>query len=110
VRAGRPAVTTRPAGTVRLVRVHAAFIESYGQLPEQMYLGFDAKHPVRSGSIGSVYVAKHFDEPEATKTARIGTRAHRRFLDLVLEQRHDEAAELWERDLKVNLSGAFNCS
>jgi [ribosomal protein S5]-alanine N-acetyltransferase len=28
VRAGRPAVTTRPAGTVRLVRVHAAFIEA----------------------------------------------------------------------------------
>jgi DNA-binding FadR family transcriptional regulator len=48
---------------------------------------------------GRVYVAKHFDEPNATKTARIGTRAHRRFLDLVREQRHDEAAELWERHL-----------
>ena len=48
---------------------------------------------------GSVYVAKHFDEPHATKAARIGTRAHRRFLDLILEQRHDEATELWERHL-----------
>jgi ubiquinone biosynthesis protein len=38
--------------------VHAAFMESYGQLPEQLYMGFDAKRPVRSGSIGSVYVAK----------------------------------------------------
>jgi DNA-binding GntR family transcriptional regulator len=48
---------------------------------------------------GRVYVAKHFDEPHATKTARIGTRAHRRFLELLVEQRHDEAAVLWERHL-----------
>lgn len=38
--------------------VRAAFMESYGRAPEQMYLDFDAKKPVRSGSIGSVYVAK----------------------------------------------------
>ena len=48
---------------------------------------------------GSVYVAKHFDEPQATKAARIGTHAHRRFLDLLLESRHEEATELWERHL-----------
>ena len=33
------------------------------------------------------------------RRARIGHRTHRRFLELVLEQRHDEAAELWERHL-----------
>ncbi|HEX5657774.1 MAG TPA: AarF/UbiB family protein, partial [Polyangiales bacterium] len=38
--------------------VRTAFMESYGLAPEQMYLGFDAAKPVRSGSIGSVYVAK----------------------------------------------------
>jgi DNA-binding FadR family transcriptional regulator len=48
---------------------------------------------------GRVYVATQFDEPQATKSARIGIRTHRRFLELVLEQRHDEAAELWERHL-----------
>jgi DNA-binding FadR family transcriptional regulator len=48
---------------------------------------------------GSVYVAQHFDEPQATKTARVGTRAHRRFLELVVEKRHDEAADLWDRHL-----------
>jgi len=48
---------------------------------------------------GRVYVAQHFDEPNATKTAKIGSRAHRRFLDLVIERRHDEATELWERHL-----------
>jgi DNA-binding FadR family transcriptional regulator len=48
---------------------------------------------------GRVYVAAHIDEPQATKSARIGIRTHRRFLELVLEQRHDEAAELWERHL-----------
>jgi GntR family transcriptional regulator, transcriptional repressor for pyruvate dehydrogenase complex len=48
---------------------------------------------------GSVYVAKHFAEPDATRTARVGTRAHHRFLELLIERRHDEAAELWERHL-----------
>lgn len=38
--------------------VHAAFLESYGVLPERLFMDFDAKSPVRSGSIGSVYVAK----------------------------------------------------
>lgn len=38
--------------------VNQAFMECHGQLPTQMYWGFDAEAPVRSGSIGSVYVAK----------------------------------------------------
>lgn len=38
--------------------VEQAFLECYGQPPSQRYLGFDAARPVRSGSIGSVYVAK----------------------------------------------------
>jgi DNA-binding FadR family transcriptional regulator len=48
---------------------------------------------------GSAYVAQQRDDPFAAKAAKIGTRAHRRFLDLVIERRHDEAAELWERHL-----------
>lgn len=38
--------------------VNAAFIECYGKLPHQLYMDFDPARPVRSGSIGSVYVAK----------------------------------------------------
>ena len=38
--------------------VNQAFMECYGRLPQEMYWGFDAAQPVRSGSIGSVYVAK----------------------------------------------------
>lgn len=38
--------------------VNDAFLECYGRLPTERYLGFDAGRPVRSGSIGSVYVAK----------------------------------------------------
>jgi ubiquinone biosynthesis protein len=38
--------------------VVAAFMESYGRPPERMYLEFDPASPVRSGSIGSVFVAK----------------------------------------------------
>lgn len=38
--------------------VHAAFLDAYGRLPERMYLDFDAHKPVKSGSIGSIYVAK----------------------------------------------------
>ena len=38
--------------------VNAAFIECYGKLPTERYLGFDAGKPVRSGSIGSIYVAR----------------------------------------------------
>jgi len=48
---------------------------------------------------GSAYVAQNRNDPFAAKAATIGTRAHRRFLDLVIEQRHDEAAALWERHL-----------
>ena len=36
----------------------AALIESFGKAPEQIYFGFDAKQPLKSGSIGSVYLAK----------------------------------------------------
>jgi ubiquinone biosynthesis protein len=35
-----------------------AFQECYGKQPHELYMGFDAARPVRSGSIGSVYVAK----------------------------------------------------
>jgi ubiquinone biosynthesis protein len=35
-----------------------AFEECHGKLPHELYMGFDAARPVRSGSIGSVYVAK----------------------------------------------------
>jgi predicted unusual protein kinase regulating ubiquinone biosynthesis (AarF/ABC1/UbiB family) len=38
--------------------VDAAFMECYGRLPNQLFLEFDASRPVKSGSIGSVYVAK----------------------------------------------------
>jgi ubiquinone biosynthesis protein len=38
--------------------VNAAFLECFGQPPTERYLGFDAARPVRSGSIGSVYVAR----------------------------------------------------
>ena len=48
---------------------------------------------------GSAYVAQKRNDPFAAKAALIGTRAHRRFLDLLTERRHDEAAALWERHL-----------
>lgn len=35
-----------------------AFMECYGKPPHKLYLDFDASRPVKSGSIGSVYVAK----------------------------------------------------
>ncbi len=38
--------------------VHGAFIECYGRPPEKFYMGFDAAKPLKSGSIGSVYLAK----------------------------------------------------
>ncbi len=38
--------------------VRAAFQESYGQAPEERYMGFDAAHPIKSGSIGSIYLAR----------------------------------------------------
>jgi len=38
--------------------VNQAFVECFGKLPTERYMGFDAAQPVRSGSIGSVYVAK----------------------------------------------------
>ncbi len=37
--------------------VHA-FIEAFGERPEQRYFGFDVAKPIKSGSIGSVFVAK----------------------------------------------------
>ncbi len=38
--------------------VLAAFEECYGQGPEQRYMGFDPAKPIKSGSIGSIYLAK----------------------------------------------------
>ncbi len=35
-----------------------AFHECHGKAPHELYMGFDPARPVRSGSIGSVYVAK----------------------------------------------------
>ena len=35
-----------------------AFKETYGKHPDQLFMGFDAEKPLKSGSIGSVYVAK----------------------------------------------------
>jgi ubiquinone biosynthesis protein len=38
--------------------VEAAFQECYGRSPNELYMDFDTARPVKSGSIGSVYVAK----------------------------------------------------
>lgn len=38
--------------------VQAAFLECLGQLPTELYYDFDIHNPVRSGSIGSVYLAR----------------------------------------------------
>ncbi|MEM1152671.1 MAG: AarF/UbiB family protein [Pseudomonadota bacterium] len=38
--------------------VEAAFLECYGELPNQRYYGFDAAQPIKSGSIASVYLAQ----------------------------------------------------
>ncbi|MGQ0503169.1 MAG: AarF/UbiB family protein [Panacagrimonas sp.] len=38
--------------------VQQAFLECYGKLPNELFLDFDASRPVKSGSIGSIYVAK----------------------------------------------------
>ena len=35
-----------------------ALIDSFGRPPEEIYFGFDAERPIKSGSIGSVYLAK----------------------------------------------------
>ncbi len=42
--------------------VRAAFIECYGKQPEEMFYDLDLDSPVRSGSIGSVYLAKKKDQ------------------------------------------------
>jgi predicted unusual protein kinase regulating ubiquinone biosynthesis (AarF/ABC1/UbiB family) len=36
----------------------AAIVDSFGRPPEDIYFGFDAERPLKSGSIGSVYLAK----------------------------------------------------
>ena len=36
----------------------AALIDSFGKPPEELYFGFDAERPLKSGSIGSVYLAR----------------------------------------------------
>ncbi|OZG72151.1 protein kinase [Hahella sp. CCB-MM4] len=38
--------------------VNQAFLECYGKTPQEIYFSFDISKPLRSGSIGSVYVAK----------------------------------------------------
>jgi len=38
--------------------VHQAFSESLGRRPEELYFQFDVSAPIKSGSIGSVYLAK----------------------------------------------------
>ncbi len=35
-----------------------AFYDTFGRHPSEMYMGFDPEKPIRSGSIGSVYIAK----------------------------------------------------
>ncbi len=39
-------------------QVRQAFMEDFGQPPESIYFEFDANKPLKSGSIGSVFVAK----------------------------------------------------
>lgn len=39
-------------------KARQAVIDSFGKPPEDIYFGFDAKRPLKSGSIGSVYLAK----------------------------------------------------
>ena len=39
-------------------QVRKAFIEDFGQTPESLYYEFDASKPLKSGSIGSVFLAK----------------------------------------------------
>lgn len=39
-------------------QVYQAFLEDFGQRPEERYFGFDVSAPIKSGSIGSVFVAK----------------------------------------------------
>ena len=36
----------------------SALMDSFGRPCEEIYFGFDAEHPLKSGSIGSVYLAK----------------------------------------------------
>ncbi|MFT6265445.1 MAG: putative unusual protein kinase regulating ubiquinone biosynthesis (AarF/ABC1/UbiB family) [Oleiphilaceae bacterium] len=38
--------------------VYQAFAEDFGQKPESLYFGFEVDNPIKSGSIGSVFVAK----------------------------------------------------
>ncbi len=38
--------------------VAAAFLETYGKPPHELFMGFDPEKPVKSGSIGSIYIAK----------------------------------------------------
>ncbi len=35
-----------------------AILDSFGRPPEEIYFGFDADKPIKSGSIGSIYLAK----------------------------------------------------
>lgn len=50
--------------------VNQAFVECYGKLPDKLFLDFDAARPVKSGSIGSVYVAKKPFKEEGIEVLR----------------------------------------
>src|SRR6056297_920054 len=60
--------------------VYGAFEESYGKKPHECYFDFDVASPIKSGSIGSVYLAKkpvkengqEFLKPVVIKVARKG--------------------------------------
>jgi len=60
--------------------VYAAFEECYGKKPHECYFDFDVAAPIKSGSIGSVYLAKkpvvengqEFLKPVIVKIARKG--------------------------------------
>ena len=76
---------------------HRLLVEAAGNqtltIFEEMIQGIIELH-------GRVYVAQHFDEPHATKAAKIGTRAPLGASSTSWwSQRHDEATELWERHL-----------
>jgi ubiquinone biosynthesis protein len=51
--------------------VNQAFLECYGKLPDKLFLDFDAAKPVKSGSIGSVYVAKKPFNEEGIEVLRL---------------------------------------
>lgn len=51
------AVFQEDVEAMRPDEVEQAFLESFDQRPERLYFGFEAEHPLKSGSIASVYSA-----------------------------------------------------